>query len=241
MTAQGSGHDHGSTGEEGGDWRNPEHVRRFAETIDAHDSERAPIFRLMAALLAVPPDAPLRVLDIGTGLGAAAAALLDAFPVATAVGLDISEEMIRRGHERMAAYGDRVCFVLGDFSSGLPASVEGDFDAIISSIAIHHLPPEGKPRLYAACARRLRPGGALLNLDYVQPPDASLIERYQALRAREDAERGLQATDGRQAPPRHFHGGKLDEHLAWLGAAGLTAVDCFYKRLNLALVGGFRR
>jgi len=222
-------------------WQDPEHVRRFAETIDARTGEREPLFRLMAALLPYPSDQPIRVLDLGSGLGTAAAAVLAAFPNAHGVGLERSEEMIRRGMERMAGFGERFRYAAGDFSAGLPASVEGDFDAIVSAAAIHHLPAEQKPQLYASCRPRLKPGGALFNLDYVQPPDHYVLSRYQAVWEAEDAGRGIESADGSHAPPRHYSGGLLEEHLAWLRDAGFVSVDCFAKRLNLALIGGFRR
>ena len=224
-----------------GDWQDAEHVRRFAESIDALAGEREPLFRLLTALLPFPSNASIRILDLGAGLGAAAAAVLSAFPNAEGVGLDISEEMIRQGTKRMAAFGERFRYAAGALSAALPESVEGDFDAIISSIAIHHLPPDQKQGLYAACYGRIRRGGTLLNLDYVQPPDQYLLDRYQALWEEEAAARGRTAVDGTGAPPRHYSGGLLEEHLAWLREAGFDSVDCFTKHLNLALFGGFRR
>jgi ubiquinone/menaquinone biosynthesis C-methylase UbiE len=58
------------------------------------------------------------VLDVGTGQGLLAAMLLDAFPSATAIGLDASEPMREVAAQRMAAYGEGFRFVMADFVGG---------------------------------------------------------------------------------------------------------------------------
>lgn len=110
---------------------------------------------------------------------------------------------------------------------------------MVSSLAIHHLPPEGKQSLYRDIAARLVPGGCFLNLDIVAAPDPALAELYARIEAQERAARG--------EPPRSDSGTShhaelqpLQEHLTWLRAAGLAHVDCFWKRLGTALFGGYR-
>lgn len=233
-------HGNGAHERPGHHWRDPARVREYVARMDRRAAERREQLTLLARLIPFPTDTPLQVLDVGAGYGAVAAAVLDAFPLATAVLLDVSEEMIRLGGERMAPYIGRYRYVHGDFADGvLPAEVGGPFHAVVSSLAIHHLPPEGKQSLYRDIAARLVPGGSFLNLDIVAAPDPALAELYTRIEAQERAARG--------EPPRSDSGTShhaelqpLEEHLTWLRAAGLAHVDCFWKRLGTALFGGYR-
>lgn len=216
-------------------WKEPERVRAYVERMDARAAERGDQLRLLARLIPFPADAAIRVLDVGAGYGAVAAAVLDAFPNATAVLLDVSQPMMEVGRERMAPYAGRYAYVEGDFADGRLPDLPGRFHAVVSSLAIHHLPPAGKQTLYRDIAARLEPGGCFLNLDLVAAPSPQLEARYRAVAA---AERG----EPPPAPADRGHHTELQplaQHLRWLHEAGLTDVDCFWKRLSMALVGGY--
>jgi tRNA (cmo5U34)-methyltransferase len=220
-------------------WREPERVQAYIQRVDAIAAERKTQFELLARLIPFGPSEPIRVLDVGAGHGVVAAAVLDAFPNAHATLMDISEEMIRVGHERMAPYNGRFEYLHGDFADGvLPAAVGDGYHAVVSAHAIHHLPPEGKAPLYKDIARRLRPGGCFLNLDRIAPPSAALDEVYR----RADPARSTPAPSPGPGGPisRISEMQPLENHLQWLAEAGLINVDCFWKRLGDALFGGYR-
>ncbi len=222
-------------------WKDAERVRDFVQRMDQRVSERTPVFELLAALAPHDQTAPIRVLDLGTGYGALLAVVLDAFPNAQGVGLDVSEAMIEVGRQRTDRYGARFRFHLGDLADGtLPSDLEGNFDLIVSSLVVHHLPPEHVRRMYQIVYQRLAPGGAFLNLDHIGPGDDYLQERYLTAQERLE-EPGARA--GRDCPQNvgsHYRG-SVEEHLAWLNEAGFAPVDCFWRRLNQALVGGFKQ
>lgn len=221
---------------QGHDWHSAESARAYVQRVDRED-RRAEGLALLTRLVARPPETPLRVLDVGTGQGLLAALFLDAFPSATAVGLDVSEPMRDIAVERMAAYGDRFQFVLGDFTGGeLPPLAGGPFDVAVSSRAIHHVSSPAKQRLYAAIHAGLRPDGVFLNLDGARPADEELADVYRAAggrpaRARPDEERA-------RLTNHYFE--TLDEQLDFLRAAGFRHVDCFWKNLDLVLIGGYK-
>jgi SAM-dependent methyltransferase len=83
--------------------------------MDSEAGERAESLTIMAGLLPYDLDYPVRILDIGSGHGAIAQALLDVFPHSSAIGLDMSDAMMEVGRERMSAYGDRFRYHIGDF------------------------------------------------------------------------------------------------------------------------------
>src|SRR5262245_43390452 len=125
-------------------WREPDRVAEYLESSDRRERERAGVLALMIKLVDAEKDARLDILDIGSGHGPMAAACLDAFPNAHAIGLDISDAMMTEGRERMARFGERFRYMVGDFGEGkLPQNaVEGGlYDLVVSSRAIHHLPP----------------------------------------------------------------------------------------------------
>lgn len=226
----------------GHDWTDVEKVREYVERDDQRAGERAETFAHLAAFVPFERAHPLRILDIGAGHGVVAAALLDAFANASAVGLDASEPMMEVALERMAPYGDRFRYYLGDFADGdLPGDLLGPFEVAVSSRAIHHLPAPQKRRLYQAVFQVLTPGGCFFNLDTVAPPDDYLRELYR------NASGFLRGRPVDSASPRqnwpglpgHYYDTEKD-HLRFLAEAGFDPVDCFWKRMNNALIGGYK-
>src|SRR3954452_7247315 len=96
-------------------WKEADRVADYVEQNDRDAAQVAETLNLLTALLPFEPDAAIRVLDIGSGHGVVAGAVLDAFPNARATGLDVSAAMIEVGQERMARFGDRFRYFEGDF------------------------------------------------------------------------------------------------------------------------------
>ena len=92
-------------------WQEPDRVAEYLQSSDFRERERAAVLSLMTRLIIAEKDARLNILDIGSGHGPVAAACLDAFPNAHAIGLDISDAMMAAGRGRMARFGDRFEFV----------------------------------------------------------------------------------------------------------------------------------
>src|SRR5947207_1422067 len=88
-------------------WKEPDRVAEYIVRWDREAEEVGKIFALLVSLAPFEKDKAIRVLDIGSGHGVLAAAVLDAFPNATAVGLDVSEAMMEEGSARMKRFGDR--------------------------------------------------------------------------------------------------------------------------------------
>jgi ubiquinone/menaquinone biosynthesis C-methylase UbiE len=125
--------------------------------------------RLAAESGARPGDA---VLDVGCGSGYFTRVMAAAVaPDGTAHGVDPSDEAISdaRGRTRLAN-----C----TFSDGIAEALDapdGSYDVVVSSLMIHHLPEDVRPRAIGEMFRVLRPGGSLLIAEF-RPP-ASRIGR----------------------------------------------------------------
>jgi len=103
-----------------------------------------------------------RVLDLGCGTGNATAAVLEALPGSSILAVDPSGGMRRICSERFSDEA-RVEVVEGT-ATGIP-SADGEFDLVVSNLALHHVPIEEKEAAAAEIARVTATGGTLLYLD----------------------------------------------------------------------------
>jgi SAM-dependent methyltransferase len=103
-----------------------------------------------------------RILDLGTGDGRLLSLVLLHNPSAEGIALDFSEPMIAQANKRFAN-NERVKIVKHDFSDPLPESL-GSFDAVVSSLAIHHLTDPRKKQLYTEVFNHLNSEGVFCNL-----------------------------------------------------------------------------
>jgi ubiquinone/menaquinone biosynthesis C-methylase UbiE len=107
------------------------------------------------------------VLDIGCGTGSLAIAAKRRVGASGAVsGIDASPEMIVRARRKAAKARLDVTF-----STGLVEALafpDRQFDAVLSTLMLHHRPRDVKRRCAADVHRVLKPGGRLLAVDFVK-------------------------------------------------------------------------
>jgi SAM-dependent methyltransferase len=102
-------------------------------------------------------DAGVRtILELGCGTGNDTARLADAGYSVTAI--DLSGEAI--GYAR-ARFGSVARFMVADMAQRLPFP-DGDFDAVMSNVAMHMFPDGVTRAVFAEVARVVRPGGLFL-------------------------------------------------------------------------------
>src|ERR1700676_653657 len=103
---------------------------------------------------------PHRILDLGSGTGTGTFALLERFPGADAIAVDVSPEMLHRvtGKARVLGLADRVRTVQADLDAAWPA-VE-PVDLVWASSSLHHM--ADPDRVLAEVFAALRPGGLLV-------------------------------------------------------------------------------
>jgi demethylmenaquinone methyltransferase / 2-methoxy-6-polyprenyl-1,4-benzoquinol methylase len=166
-----------------------EHDRRIAAMFD----RIAPRYDLLNRLLSLGTDLSWRrraldlarlgdggrALDVGTGTGDFALALLARSPRSASVaGVDISPGMLRMAERRAAKAG------LGQRYERLIASVEslpfgnGVFDVAMAGFVIRNV--GDMPRGLAEMRRVLRPGGRAVILDLHTPRNANIRRLYRA-------------------------------------------------------------
>jgi demethylmenaquinone methyltransferase/2-methoxy-6-polyprenyl-1,4-benzoquinol methylase/phosphoethanolamine N-methyltransferase len=105
-----------------------------------------------------------RVLDVGSGTGTLTiAAARHVGPTGEVHGIDPSTEMVGVARQKAAKGGVGAQFQTAVIER-LPFP-DGHFDVVLSSLMLHHLPPEVKRAGFAEVNRVLKPGGRFLAVD----------------------------------------------------------------------------
>jgi tRNA (cmo5U34)-methyltransferase len=172
----------------------------------------------------LPPTRP-RVLDLGTGDGYLMGMVRASRPGVSGIACDFSEEMLGRARSRFAVASE-IEVLRHDLDEPLPEAW-GEFDAVVSSFAIHHVVDARKRELFREVFDRLVPGGRFLDLDHVASPTPRLHEEFLA---------AIGKTPEADDPSNKL--AAVDRQLEWLVEMGFEHVDCMWKWLELALLAG---
>ena len=167
-----------------------------------------------------------RVLDLGTGDGRLLALLLADRHAMHGVALT-SPTHARGGARERFGDDERVELVEHDLAEPLPAL--GRFDAVVSSMAIHHLEHERKRSLYGEVLELLEPGGVFANFEHVASP----TQRSTGRSSRRSTSRSSTRT-------RRTGCSTSRRQLRWLRELGFDDVDCYWKWLEMALLIGVK-
>jgi SAM-dependent methyltransferase len=131
-------------------------VRRFFDSRavgwdERVQSDSAEYLAPLVAALGRLQASPARILDIGTGTGAAALKLADRYPDCEVVGIDLAAEMVAQAEAKAAELSGRVRFLVADIAD---FEHEDGFDLV----AMLNMPP-----FFDSVAAVLRPGGFVIN------------------------------------------------------------------------------
>jgi len=103
-----------------------------------------------------------RIMDLGCGTGNLITLLLDRFPHAGIVGVDPSPSMRERCEQR---FGDLSNLEITGGDGLIIPHADASFDYVLSSLALHHIPPDHKAANASEIARVLVPGGRFIHAD----------------------------------------------------------------------------
>jgi tRNA (cmo5U34)-methyltransferase len=203
--------------------------RRLVPPFDA-------FYDAAVAALGLSSHEPRRVLDLGAGTGLLSGFVHAAYPRAELVLLDGAARMLEQARTRLGE--ENVAYVVGDMAEALPA---GPFDAVVSSLAIHHLEDPAKRSLFGRVFTALVPGGVFVNAEQVLGASARFTAFAGAwhesrARAAGSSEEEWAATRERM---RYDRCATVEDQLAWMRAAGFDA-DCLFKDHHYAVLVGVR-
>jgi SAM-dependent methyltransferase len=187
------------------DFHDPEHALEWTRTTPLERPWRPRFFAAFADALA--PVASPRILELGSGPGHLAHAVLSRIATRSYVALDFSAAMHALAREHLGALADRVTFVQRDFRDPAWTADLGAFDAVLTLQAAHetrhkrHVAP-----LLAQARSVLVPGGRMLYCDSYE----SATSKPQLFLPRDEQPRALEQ-------------------------AGFSAVQCLHDESGMAL------
>lgn len=203
-------------------WTSAEHALDYLARADQipHRTEGE------AVLLEQVPLEARRILDLGTGNGRLLALLKLDRPHSSCIALDFSPTMLEAARKQFA---DDSTIEVVEHNLDWPLPDLGQFNAIVSSFAIHHCSHERKRSLYAEIFARLKSGGVFCNLEHVASSTPALHHKFLA---------EIGYTPEEEDPSNQLLG--VETQLVWLREIGFTDVDCYWKWLELALLVGLK-
>lgn len=221
------------------------------------------IAAMLDVLAELLPDGPRRLLDLGAGTGSLTRVLLDRFPEAAVVALDLDPVLTTIGRKTLGDGGGRLTWSQSDLrgpdwvdrvSSGPGPS----FDAVVSLATLHHFNARELAAVYRGLARLVRPGGLVLNAEGLAAgsPTSRLARRFDEARRRgspppdgwweaigadpafaEAVEERERLRDRMRGTPRHS---SAEAHCRALRRAGFAEAAVAWRYLDEALVVGLR-
>ncbi|HEY3139719.1 MAG TPA: class I SAM-dependent methyltransferase [Acidimicrobiales bacterium] len=150
---------------------------------------------LLDVVEVVAGSSPL-VLDLACGTGSISRRLIERFPKARSIAVDIDPALLTIARSTFAG-DDRVRIVRADLAAArwmgaLPVS---RVDAVVTATALHWLQEPTLRRLYRDLRGVVRPGGAVANVDIMVSHDLPSLS--QGLAAIEDRRHAVVRSDGR--------------------------------------------
>lgn len=182
---------------------------------------------------------PVHVLELGIGTGTLTEKLLERFPQTRVTGVDLSPEMLTQARAKLAFAGSRVALRESDMSS---AALGSGYDAVVSAIAFHHVPPRKKAALFADLYGGLKSDGVIVIGDTFKPATSAMGELIRCLNVQRLMEQGMSKAAIVERSQRAKHSGgsstRVRDYERWLTKAGFNSVDCVWKHFNLAVLFG---
>jgi len=228
----------------------------FANTADFDTGIRQLIPRydeMLEVITRCLPSTTRRILELGCGTGELSLKILNRFPDVQIIALDYSPRMLQFAQTKITAsgYESRWTGVQADFGdwANNPDKFDlgSEFDASVSSLAIHHLEDEMKFKLFQQIADSLSPNGCFWNADPTLPELPALGEVYKAAREEWTAQQGSELAEIRakvgvtntQGYSNPDQLATLSTHIQMLTIAGFETVAVPWKYYGLAVFGGW--
>ena len=226
--------------------------QKFADLGDIFVPNRDLQNQAICELLSLPNNKSL-VVELCSGQGLLAERILGMYPQANVYALDGSSEMITQSRSSLSHFEDR--FEVHGFDLYAPNcldSIRCSPNAVVSSLAIHHLDAKEKRSLFKKVFDVLVDGGIFLISDIVEPTmdagrehaasqwDSAVRKSSRRLRGDDSGYHEFvnQRWNHYRTPDPRDKPSGLYEQLAWLDEAGFTCVDVSWMRAGHAIFGG---
>ncbi|MCE7912591.1 MAG: class I SAM-dependent methyltransferase [Candidatus Brocadia sp. AMX3] len=234
-------------------FNNSDTVASYDADMDIWHPNRVKMASIVCEILPFDRTERVRFLDLGAGTGYLSHKLIETFPHATIIAVDAAALMIEKAKVRLHNHLERVTFHVSPFQE-LPKKLGtlAPVDAVVSSLALHHLYREEKLTLIRYVHSLLRPHGWFVNCDVFKTSDAVLEARFRRLhhqgiqeRTRQirHEEKSLDEISSTLSDKEKKDGDNLlllMDDLQIIAEAGFRTAECFWKEYREAVYGGIK-
>ena len=176
-----------------------------------------------------------KILDLGAGTGILTELLYTHHPQSDFTLIDLSNEMLNVAKEKFKDYNFK--YIIANY---LIYEFKEEYDVIVSSLSIHHLPDEEKKILYKRIYDTLLPGGVFINADQVRgatdyteelykQQDEDYLQNQSIPKKEKDILRERRKLDKPS---------KLSDTIEWYNEIGFKNVDVYYKYYRYFVITG---
>ena len=151
--------------------------------------------------------------------------------------LDESTDMLAKAQQRLAQYKPQV--FIQSMTEPLPAI---QFHAVVSSVAIHHLPDEDKRDLFKRIYQSLAPGGVFINAEQILGETEWQQKLYEDMHLNGARALGSDEDEIRAAKERMSYDrcATLSDQISWLKEIGFENADSFFHSFRFAVYAGWK-
>jgi len=177
------------------------------------------------------------ILDLGAGTGLMSEFVMQRVGAASLYLLDESTDMTAKALARLEQF--KPVLFIQSMTEPLPAM---QFHAIVSSVAIHHLPHEEKHKLYKRIFQALAPGGVFVNAEQVLGETAWHEEIYEEMHLGGARALGSDEDEIRAAKERMGYDkcATLADQISWLKEIGFQHAAAFFEWSRFAVFAGWK-
>ena len=176
------------------------------------------------------------ILEIGIGTGLFTEMFLEKYPNAKMDLVDIAEDMLNIAKERFKG-NKNLNFHIKNIMDFKPDKNK-KYDAVISSLAIHHLANTEKKQLYEKIGEWTTSNGIFINAEMIAGETEYLNKMYENWQTKVAIESGLDKEEIEKGLERMSLDIKVPvtKQLKWLKAGGFSHVDCIYKVYSFGVI-----
>lgn len=142
--------------------RNQKQRTFFNGKIDSYDDDHSTYMETKKTLGDSLDKEVTKILDLGAGTGLELIHVFELFPSVEVTVIDITENMLEELKKR--SFANHVTTICGDF---FEVEFGDNYDAVISTSALHHFKIEEKIRLYKKIYDCLKENGQFINCDKI--------------------------------------------------------------------------